>query len=199
MNLSSSACKSLVAIWCLFCCLVVSTPGFGQNNFYNVRGTVVNGLFLKTIPLTIFNGNNKALMTTNSDSLGRFTFRGLANGKYRLQNKHFRIDTAVTVQDGPVDSFDIILNVCEVDALQAQQDIQAGKAKLLLAGGYAPVYYQGQELFERKYKVSYHDYGCTPPNRKCIKEYNKTVFTYLDLKYGKQWRTQVRKDVVGFR
>jgi hypothetical protein len=41
----------------------------------------------------------------------------------------------------------------EASAKQAQQDIEQGKAKLLLIGGIASIHYEGQEVFEKKYKV----------------------------------------------
>ena len=56
----------------------------------------------------------------------------------------------------------------------------------------------GEEMirkFERKYKIDYFDFGCTPAPSDCIKEYNEKVFELLDKKYGKEWRKNVRKDV----
>jgi hypothetical protein len=87
----------------------------------------------------------------------------------------------------------------EVSTNQARQDIEQGKAKLLLVGGIASIHYEGQEVFEKKYKVSYYDYGCTPPDEKYVKEYNKAIFAYLDKQYGRKWRKQVRKDVIGYK
>ena len=87
----------------------------------------------------------------------------------------------------------------EVSAKQAQQDIEQGKAKLLLVGGIASVHYEGQEVFEKKYKVSYYDFACNSPEEKNIKEYNKAIFTHLDKQFGKTWRKEIRKDVIGYK
>lgn len=81
----------------------------------------------------------------------------------------------------------------------ALNDIQQKQVKLLLIGGIAPKVYQGQEGFEKQYGLQYHDYGCMPPEADSVKAYNKTIFRYLDATYGKQWRKQVRKDVLGLQ
>ncbi|AKD03681.1 hypothetical protein PKOR_11765 [Pontibacter korlensis] len=65
-----------------------------------------------------------------------------------------------------------------------------------MVGSIAPVIYKNQHRFERKYKVQYFDFGCTPPAYECIEECNKTVFNYLDSKYGGKWRREVRPNVM---
>lgn len=79
----------------------------------------------------------------------------------------------------------------------ALNDIQQKQVKLLLIGGIAPRVQQGQENFEHQFDLKYHDYGCLPPEPDSVKAYNKTIFRYLDATYGKQWRNQVRQDVLG--
>jgi hypothetical protein len=81
----------------------------------------------------------------------------------------------------------------------ALNDIQQKQVKLLLIGGEAPVVQQGQEHFERQYGLQYHDYGCISPEADSVKAYNKTIFSYLDATYGKQWRREVRNDVLGLK
>jgi hypothetical protein len=79
----------------------------------------------------------------------------------------------------------------------AQQDIADGKPRLLLQGGMAPVRRAGDAAVEKQFNVAYHDFGCVrPAEDRCLKEYSQVVFAYLDKKYGKAWRTQVRKDVL---
>lgn len=81
--------------------------------------------------------------------------------------------------------------------LVAQQDIADGKPKLLLQGGIAPVRRAGDAAVEKQFNVLYHDFGCVrPADDRCLKAYSQVVFAYLDKKYGKSWRTQVRKDVL---
>ena len=78
----------------------------------------------------------------------------------------------------------------------AQTDISKGKIKFLIMGGFAPKHYQGEAVFEKKYKIKYYQFGCVLPESISIADYNKVVASYLDGKYGKVWRKEVRKDVV---
>jgi len=177
-----------------------SLTTYGQTkSFYQVKGTVFNGVQRKSIELLLLDSQRKTVSATNSDSSGQFGFTGLLSGQYRLINNYYKIDTAVTVSNRSMSNFTIMLDVCEVDSLQAELDIKQGKAKLLLAGGIAPIHYRGQEVFERKFSISYYDYGCIAPSNKCIMDYNKAMFAYLDKQYGKKWRKEVRKDVIGLK
>lgn len=78
----------------------------------------------------------------------------------------------------------------------ARTDISKGKIKFLIMGGFAPKHYQGEAVFEKKYKINYYQFGCVLPESISITDYNKVVASYLDGKYGKVWRKEVRKDVV---
>lgn len=81
----------------------------------------------------------------------------------------------------------------------ANQDIANGTPFLLLPSGISPVVYTTDKTFEDKYKVFYYESGCTGPTEKFAVEYNKTIFKHLTNKYGKKWRKQIRKDVIGIR
>jgi len=78
----------------------------------------------------------------------------------------------------------------------AQTDISKGKIKFLIRGGFAPKHYEGEAVFEKKYKIKYYQFGCVLPESISIADYNKVVANYLDGNYGKGWRKEVRKDVV---
>lgn len=80
-----------------------------------------------------------------------------------------------------------------------QHDKQHKTIFLLLQGGIAPVIYTTDEAFENKYGVYYYDFGCTAPDKKCIIRYNQRVFEYLTSTFGKGWKKQIRKDVIGLR
>jgi len=80
---------------------------------------------------------------------------------------------------------------------QANTDIKKGKLKLLIQGGIVATHVKGQELFEQKYGVVYYDFGCVGPSDIRIEAYNKVIGTFMDRKYGKGWRKEVRKDVRG--
>jgi hypothetical protein len=199
MNLSALTFKRIFLAFSLTLAIMLPLSSYGQDSFYKVTGTVINGLQFKSIQLILLEGKDRAVSSTTSDSLGRFTFTGLRSGRYKLVNSHYKIDTAMSITEHSIDNFVIMLNVCEVDGMQAEQDIKRGKAKLLLAGGLSPIYYFGQEAFEKKYRITYYEYGCMPPDEKCVMEYNKAIFAYLDKQYGKKWRKEVRKDVIGYK
>lgn len=78
----------------------------------------------------------------------------------------------------------------------AQSDIEKGNVKFLIMGGFASKHYEGDKPFEKKYKIKYYQFGCVLPESISIADYNKVVANYLDGKYGKGWRKEVRKDVV---
>ncbi|SFA54091.1 hypothetical protein SAMN04488511_11312 [Pedobacter suwonensis] len=80
---------------------------------------------------------------------------------------------------------------------QANADIKKGKPKFLIQGGIVSTRIKGQELFEQKYGVVYQDLGCVGPSAIRIEDYNKVVASFMDKKYGKAWRKEVRKDVQG--
>ncbi|NMN36125.1 hypothetical protein [Pedobacter sp. SG918] len=79
----------------------------------------------------------------------------------------------------------------------ANTDLKNGKIKFLIRGGIASTYIKGQELFEKKYGVDYYDFGCVMPSGLSIEDYNKVVASFMDRKYGKVWRKEVRKDIQG--
>ncbi|MDN3587605.1 hypothetical protein QWY86_13065 [Pedobacter aquatilis] len=78
----------------------------------------------------------------------------------------------------------------------AQSDIKKGNIKFLIMGGFAPKHYKGENLFAKKYGIKYYQYGCVLPASISIVHYNKVVANYMDGKYGKGWRKEVRNDVV---
>ncbi len=88
---------------------------------------------------------------------------------------------------------------CEKSKIEARTDLKNNKVCFILQGGIAPVYRVGQEVFEKKYKVSYFDLGCLMPSNLFIEHYNAEVAKHLDQKYGKRWRKEVRNDVKGVR
>jgi len=138
---------------------------------------------------------------TETDSLGFFQFDNLQNGQYLVHiigNGFKSKDTSVIINNKSINNLQLFLiSDCEINRQIADLDIKKGKPRLLIFGGIAPVIYSGQEKFENKYGINYYDYGCIIPNKDCAIDYNKRIFEYLDLKFGKIWRKQVRKDIVG--
>lgn len=81
--------------------------------------------------------------------------------------------------------------------LVAQRDLASGRPKLFLLGGIAPLKRTIDSSIEIQFGFSYHDLGCVRPvDDRCLREYSRVVFTYLDRKYGKEWRTKVRQEVL---
>lgn len=85
---------------------------------------------------------------------------------------------------------------CSESKQMAIEDIKKGKINFLIQGGFAPVHYEGQEVFEKKYEVRYFQFGCVVPANICLDTYNREVAKHLDKQYGKIWRREVRKDVM---
>ncbi|TPN87787.1 FEKKY domain-containing protein [Aquimarina algicola] len=86
--------------------------------------------------------------------------------------------------------------ICKYNKDLAEKDWKNGKPKLLLVGSIVPIANSlSDKKFERKYKIEYFDFGCTPPIQECIKAYNERIFQLMDRKYGVKWRKKVRSDV----
>jgi len=80
----------------------------------------------------------------------------------------------------------------------ALNDIVKGEMKLLLPGGIV----SSPELpndfaFEKKYNVTFLSRGCIRFSEDNEAAYNYEIFKYLDKAYGKDWRNEIREDVIG--
>lgn len=93
----------------------------------------------------------------------------------------------------------IVVNAqCTINSVS--QDYKAGGHKLYLIGGIAPIANsKSDKRFEKRFKLKYHDFGCTPIVYECAEKYNRLVFRLLDIKYDGKWRKKVRKDVIGYQ
>ena len=80
-----------------------------------------------------------------------------------------------------------------------KKDLERKTIFLLLQGGEAPIVYTTDKDFENKYRVYYYDYGCIAPDQECLKRYNYLAFAYLTKTFGKKWRYEVRKDIIGLK
>ena len=172
---------------------------------YYISGTVkkmigLSGI-LPSINTIVKIDNSNIIVET--DTLGNFNINNLSSGKYLVKIVGYdikTIDTLITILNKSIESLDIlVISNCEINGQIAEMDIKKHKPRLLIFGGISPVIYKGQEKFERKYHVKYYDYGDVVPDTDCAKEYNSRIFNYLDDKYGKTWRKEVRKDIVGLK
>ncbi len=91
-----------------------------------------------------------------------------------------------------------VTNVTEAQS-SAKKDIENNTPFLFTSGGIAPIIYSTDKEFERKYSVYFYDIGCIAPDEEIMIEYNKIVFDLLDSKFGKNWRREIRLDILGFK
>jgi hypothetical protein len=139
---------------------------------------------------------------TETDEAGEFIFRNLENGEYKIKivSEFGTIDTILRIDNKSISDFTALFySSCDVNRKIAIQDLKNGKPRLLIFGGIAPSVYSNQNIFEEKYGIKYESYGCISPPYECVFEYNQVIFEYLTDKFGKEWRKEVRKDVVGIK
>jgi len=169
----------------------------------SIQGKVIYGKYNTPLDGSIVKivGTNKG---TVADSLGIFILKNLKEGKYNLEIGGIicgYIDTIIELREKSIENLNIFIfaKCSSINEDTAKFDIQNGKPRLLLVGGIVPGIEPGQENFEKKYGIIYYDFGCVVPGPyECIIEYNNVIFEYLDDKFGKEWRKEVRKDVIGF-
>jgi hypothetical protein len=140
--------------------------------------------------------------STFSDSIGNFTFKNLKKNKqYTLKLNSFQFGSIIvafkTENDSVINEIFEIKAKCDFDNETAKIEWKNKKAKLYLIGSIAPrANSKADKKFEKKYNIKYYDFGCTPAPTECIIEYNKEVLKLLETEYGKEWKTEIRKDVV---
>lgn len=188
--------------------ILIFLPGFidAQTTSVTIEGYLRTKIGNKEYPLenaliTLLH-HNRILQTSRK---GFFSFKVNKNGTYRFDIPEIfpqKVDTAIVISDSSPKTIRvdlIIKNVCKASRDSALKDIEEGKAKLLLQSGIAPVVYTTDSAFQKKYNLSYYDYGCIGELRTCMQQYNLTIFTYLDKTYGRMWRKEARKDVIGLK
>ena len=140
--------------------------------------------------------------STFSDSTGNFTLNNLEKNKqYTLKLTSFQFGTSTinfkTENDTVMKKvFEIKAN-CDFDNGNAKIEWNNKTAKLYLIGSIAPrANSKADKKFEKKYNIRYYDFGCTPAPTECIIEYNKEILKLLEAEYGKEWKSEIRTDVV---
>ena len=111
----------------------------------------------------------------------------------------YRVDSVINSKSMSLNDLILYGNIdCEVSHLVAEKDIESDNIRLLIIGGIVPKAntYQDNE-FQKKYSLTYFDYGDTPPLFDCVRKYNENIFEFLDSKFGIEWRAKVRRDVEG--
>ncbi len=170
-------------------------------DLYTIKGHVKiatgNG---DTKPISACLGIKSIKKGTCTEENGYFRIDSIKPGKYKLDVVGLGFETFDTIINvtRDISAFEILLIAkCEIDRETAIDDIKSLKPRLLLIGGIAPTDIANKELFEKKYKVHYEDFGCVAPPNECIEQYNFEIFKYLDEKYGESWRSEVNENVIG--
>jgi hypothetical protein len=187
-----------------------------MNNAYSQRvieGTVLDKSNSDGLPFTNIKIEYKGI--TNSaitDLHGKFYFKNITSDSIHLFINHsgyFIIDTTINSVSNPLNlKFELIndtsyiyqISLSKYNKKGALEDIKRGKIQLLLPGGLisSPTF-SNDSVFKEKYKLTFKSQGCVRLNGENEKAYNLEVFKYLDLKYGKTWRDEIRKDVIGLK
>ncbi|AUC15797.1 hypothetical protein BTO06_11840 [Tenacibaculum sp. SZ-18] len=85
----------------------------------------------------------------------------------------------------------------------AKKAIKKEKIRILFPGGFGgmPDFDNEKDIaFQKKYSVEFFSQGCIRMGEdENEEEYNQTIFAYLDKKYGKKWRNEIRDGAIGIK
>ena len=195
--------KRILAIFLfILTCLYLFSQDNEKNYFLKGKITAVLGTKAVPVSESVVELTGERTEITQTNDNGEFEFIKLEKGQYRIKVIAYygEIDSLVIIENRNIKDFDFVfLSDCEINSEIAKQDLKNGKPRLLIYGGIAPVEYTNQHIFEEKYHIEYFSYGCISPPYNCVLEYNQLIFDYLTDNYGKKWKREVRKDVVGIK
>jgi hypothetical protein len=175
--------------------LFFSAQCYCQNIY---KGRLVSGLTGKPIRSGLIDLNGKLLSDT--DTLGYFAieldsatnitlgFSTTEVGNFSIANLHFKKNETLLITFEPECTY------------SSQKDIARDSIKLLMSfGAFSPLLTKKDHAFEKKYNLLYYGYGDCSGGivTDCIEVYNKAISKYLDKKYGRKWRKEVNKGVLG--
>jgi hypothetical protein len=93
-------------------------------------------------------------------------------------------------------------SISPYNAEGAETAIKKAKTRILFPGGFGgmPDFSSpADKAFQTKYDVEFFSQGCVHSGENENEAaYNQVVFKYLDKKYGKAWRYELRDDAIGF-
>ena len=91
----------------------------------------------------------------------------------------------------------------DYNAIGARKDIKKKNIRILFPGGFGgmPDFDNQKDIdFQKKYSVDFFSQGCIRMGEdENEEEYNLTIFKYLDKKFGKSWRSEIRSDAIGLK
>lgn len=89
----------------------------------------------------------------------------------------------------------------DIEAAQMfQKDLKAKNIRIYLQGGIVSVIRPADKVFEKKYSVTYHDFGCVAPKNIILYvKYNRLVFEYLKKEFGTGWGKEMNVNAIGWQ
>ena len=180
---------------------------YAQNILF--EGVVMDGNTNELLPIAfvrLVKPNDTSYL--ESDFSDTFAFPNLSPGFYSINiraNAYMPIDTLIYLEKASKRIFKLFpdttvyeIYVSDNNSKGAIADIEKGTIELFLRSGIIGVNISSIDtIFESKYKVKYKSLGCISLHGDNLNEYNQTIFAYLDKKYGKKWREEIRRDVIG--
>lgn len=134
---------------------------------------------------------------TSCDTTGQFSISGLRKGKYRLSFRcldYKNKDTVITIENQSIRN--LVLTVAadckSFNRRKAIKDIKHGKAVLFVNTKASQSDQLANKKFKEKYGIGFEFNDFILPAEECLTIYNQTVFEYLDSKFGKQWRNEIK-------
>jgi hypothetical protein len=187
--------------------IFASTFGFGQSQ---IKGHIMgksSGEGLPFVELVLSHDTNQ--IKTQTDFDGAFQFESQVPENFKISISYIgymALDTLITEFDLGEELIlfldhdtSLVFTITLRNKESALADLDKGEVKLFLPGGLlgAPKL-SNDSIFQEKYKLQFVFLGCTSWQGDNFEEYNNETFKYLDNKYGKVWRKEIRKDVIGY-
>ena len=191
--------------------LVLSNSVFAQ---FNVGGIVFDKDREELYNANITIAFGDSVKEANTDFDGAFRFKNVQSEHIHLsirENGYYDYDTIIQLTSDKINlKFNLILDSTSyiqteillqaINKEKAVNDIKIGMIKIFLPGGIvASSELPGDEAFEKKYGVWFMSLGCIRSSGDNYTDYNEQVFKYLDKKFGKEWKNEIRKDAIGFK
>jgi hypothetical protein len=197
----------------IFLLLVLSKVSFCQHTTLN--GLIINGNSKEPISSVIIlvKCSNDSILHTEPNEKGEFKFDSVPLGvcKIKIRSLLYKpLDTTLLITKGQnshifslyLDTSNFMIEPCvpvHIPGIKdiAQKDIANNTIHILLPGCiFKADIYPKDTIFEKKYNVKYWSLEYSTLNDN---EYNQIIFEYLDKKFGKDWRNEIRPDAVGLK
>lgn len=161
----------------------------------SLRGRVLSVIDSTAIPHFLIRINKKSIITTDAE--GNFCIP-IKNGKLRLASIFGFHGFDTTIFRKPGERL-LLYSAKYYDPALAHYDLQHATVLLFCGVAIAPMApLKSDKEFESKYQVHYYIVGDFLPSSVAqMTSYNLVVADYLDRRYGKKWRAELRSDVLG--